>query len=214
MQRNKAINAFLLIWVLYTICLGAAVLSTEQLELHRIMHRCTSGSLDTFFSSITHVGDGLVPTILAVLILLLADVRSFLMIGLSTGLSAIVTQVLKHALSYDRPFMFRDELGDMHWVPGLDLHHHLSFPSGHTTAAFSMCFAMAVLLGRASWGYALAILAALLAYSRVYISQHFSEDILAGAAIGTLTGLAVYYWLYRSAFATRPWLNRRVYTPR
>jgi len=46
----------------------------------------------------------------------------------------------------------------------------------------------------------------------VYLSQHFTEDILVGAAIGTVTALVVYQWLYRSAFSERSFLDRRLFT--
>lgn len=212
MHGAKGINPFLFIWGGYTVLLGVAVLCTEQLELHRAMHGFAGPALDGFFSWFTHVGDGWVPTALALSILFIRDLRSFMMMALSCGLSALVTQSLKHTVDHDRPFMFKDQLGDMHWVEGLELHHHLSFPSGHATAAFSMCFALAVLVDKRAWGYAFGLLAILLAFSRVYLSQHFSEDILVGGAIGTLTTVLVYHWLYRSPFSQRTWLDRKLLT--
>lgn len=203
---------FLYIWGLYTLALGVLVLRTEKLELHRAMHPVSSPFLDRSMALFTHLADGMVPTAVALMMLLIRDLRSFLMIGLSCGGSAIIVQVLKRSFSHDRPSMYRAELGDMHWVSGIDLHHHLSFPSGHATAAFSMCLALAVLSRRRAWGYALGSLAAILAYTRVYLSQHFTEDILVGAAIGTVTALVVYQWLYRSAFSERSFLDRRLFT--
>jgi len=210
--KQKSINPFLFIWGVYTLVLGIAVVCTDKLDLHRAMHLYTSPLLDRIMSGLTHVADGLVPTAVALVMLAFRDLRAFLMVGLSCGGSAIIVQILKRTFVHDRPFMYKAELGDMHWVEGIDLHHHLSFPSGHATAAFSMCFALAVLAGRRLWGYLLGLLAVALAYTRVYISQHFTEDILAGAAIGTLTTLAVYHWLYHSHFAGRAWLDRRLLT--
>lgn len=214
MQRTLAVRAFLFVWLAFTACLLIAVLRTDQLALHRTMHPFHSVGMDAFFARFTHLADGWVPTALALALLVIKDVRSFLMMGLSCGLSAIVTQILKHWLDRDRPSMFSEELGDLHWVPGIELHHHLSFPSGHTTAAFSMCLALAVLIGGRVWGALLAVLAVLLAYSRVYLSQHFTEDILAGAAIGTLTAWGIHEWLYRSTFSQRPWLDRGLFRQR
>ena len=54
----------------------------------------------------------------------------------------------------------------------------------------------------------LALLAGLLAFTRVYLSQHFTEDALCGACIGTITAWAAYRWLYISRFSSRSWLNR------
>lgn len=209
MQRSAAVNAFLLIWVVYTLVLATAVAFTDQMALHLLMHPFHSIGVDHFFSVLTHVADGWVPTALSLLLLLVKDVRSFLMMGLSCGLSAIVVQILKHVLAHDRPSMFKEELIGLHWVEGLELHHHLSFPSGHSTAAFSMCFAAVVLIGGRVSGLVLGCVAAVLAYSRVYLSQHFTEDILAGAGIGTITGWLVYRMLYHGAFASKEWLSKK-----
>ncbi|MGV3637204.1 MAG: phosphatase PAP2 family protein [Flavobacteriales bacterium] len=207
MQDKKAINPFLLIWAVFSLLLGIAVIATDQLALHRAMHPFASGSLDLFFRWFTHVGDGLVPTALALGLLIFKDARAFLMMGLSCGLSAIVAQVLKRYFAHDRPFMYKGDLGDLHWVDGLELHHHLSFPSGHATAAFSMCYALAVLVNRRNWSLLFALVAGALAYSRVYLSQHFTEDILLGAGIGTGTAMAVHHWLYSTPFKDAPWLR-------
>lgn len=212
MQDKKAINPFLLIWAVFSLLLGIAVIATDQLALHRAMHPFSSGGWDLFFRLFTHLGDGFVPTALALSLLVFSDVRSFLLMALSCGLSAIVAQVLKRYFDHDRPFMYKLELGDMPWVEGLELHHHLSFPSGHATAAFSMCFSLAVLTNRRSWSIIFALMACALAYSRVYLSQHFTEDVLFGAGIGTITALLVHRWLYTAPFSERPWLKRRLFS--
>ena len=190
MQDKRIIRWFIGIWLLVSVPAMVAILFTEKLDLHRAMHPFHTEGTDLFFRLITHVGDGLVPTGLSLLILAFRDVRSFLLMGLGCGLSALVVQFLKRLpfAMEDRPFMFKDQLGDLHWVPGLELHHHFSFPSGHATAVFSMCFALAVLVHRPMWSVAFAMLALLVAYSRVYLSQHFTEDIFVGAALGTRVG--------------------------
>ncbi|MBK7084793.1 MAG: phosphatase PAP2 family protein [Flavobacteriales bacterium] len=98
---------------------------------------------------------------------------------------------------------------DLYLVDGVTMHHHFSFPSGHATAAFSMCLALAVIDGQRRTGWAWALLACILAFSRVYLSQHFTEDVLAGALVGTGTAVVVYHPLFRASFSHRPWLDRR-----
>lgn len=211
MRDTRSIAAFFLVsWLLMEL-LALSVLAThERLALHAAMNCCHADWLDAFFKVFTHVADGLVPTFLA-LYLLLRDWRSFMMMGLSCGLSAIAVQVLKRNwfADEDRPSMFADQLGPMDWVSGIDLHQHFSFPSGHSTAAFAMCFSLAVIFGRKAWsGALLAVVAGLLAYSRIYLSQHFLRDAAAGSALGLAVALAVWWWLYRSDFSGRPWLVR------
>lgn len=64
-----------------------------------------------------------------------------------------------------------------------------SFPSGHTMSSF----AAAVIIYNANkkMGVASLILAALIAFSRLYLYVHFPSDILAGMVIGTAISFTV-----------------------
>lgn len=203
---------FTIAWAVMAAIVSVIVLATDKLVLHATINGAHAPVTDLFFSYATHFADGLVPTAIALAFLIFCDLRSFMMVGLSAGLSAIVVQLAKHNVfaDSDRPYMFKDRLGEMDWVAGIEMNHYFSFPSGHSTAAFSTCFALAVIIGRQRWALAFALIAATLAFSRVYLSQHFTEDILAGSLLGTVTGLLVYWWLYRSSFSRRSWLDRRI----
>ncbi|MEO8590528.1 MAG: phosphatase PAP2 family protein [Flavobacteriales bacterium] len=207
-----SVRVFTLAWMVMALAVLLVVLNTEKLSLHAAINCCHTHGADLFFTHATKLADGLVPTALALALLLFRDLRSFLMMGLSAGLSAIVVQLLKHNVfpDSDRPFMFKEQLGVMDWVEGIDMNHYFSFPSGHSTAAFSMCIALAVVIGKRRWAVPLALCAALLAFSRVYLSQHFTEDVLAGSLLGTATGVAVHWWLYLSTFSRRAWLDKRI----
>lgn len=210
-DSRSIVRSFVISWLVLAAIALVLVLLTDKLALHASINSSHAPWAVGFFRYFTHLGDGLVPTVLALLLLFLKDLRSFMMMGLSCGLSAIAVQVLKRTVfaDHDRPGMFRDMLVDMDWVPGIEQMNHFSFPSGHATCAFAMCLAAAVILGRRRLAIPLLVLAALLAFSRVYLSQHFTEDVLAGSALGTLTAIGVHHWLYRSRFAAKPWLARR-----
>jgi membrane-associated phospholipid phosphatase len=104
--------------------------------------------------------------------------------------------------------MHLDQMPGLHIVAGVDFHSHFSFPSGHSAAAFSMCLALAVIIGRFATAMVLALTASLLAFSRVYLSQHFTEDIVAGALVGSVAAAAIYYLLYQSPLSQRAALDR------
>lgn len=64
----------------------------------------------------------------------------------------------------------------------------LLFPSGHSVAGFTA--AVIIFRHNRRWGIPALILAALIAFSRLYLYVHFPTDVLAGILIGILTGIA------------------------
>jgi undecaprenyl-diphosphatase len=75
-----------------------------------------------------------------------------------------------------------------------------SFPSGHAMSAFAVATTLAALAPRTR--LPVLALAALIAFSRVYLGVHFWLDVLAGAALGAAVGLAV-AWAVRRPAASR-----------
>jgi membrane-associated phospholipid phosphatase len=64
---------------------------------------------------------------------------------------------------------------------------HSSFPSGHAATSFAGALVLAYLFRRAlPW---LVVLAAGIAFSRVYVGVHYPLDVLAGAALGSVSAL-------------------------
>lgn len=106
----------------------------------------------------------------------------------SVIINGIATGLLKFSLGRARPYM---ELGNTHFEPFNTNDDYMSFPSGHT----SMAFAMATILAHrskntfASIGYYL--IASSTGMARIYFDKHWLSDVLSGAAIGTISALAV-----------------------
>ena len=70
-----------------------------------------------------------------------------------------------------------------------------SFPSGHTSMAFTVVSGL-FLMKKKNLGIAALILACLIAFSRMYLYVHYPTDVLAGLIIGLFSGYAGYR-LYR-----------------
>ncbi len=76
---------------------------------------------------------------------------------------------------------------DLHFVEGVELHKMMSFPSGHTTSIFALMTFFAIITKNKNWSVVYLLIACLGAYSRMYLSQHFLEDLLAGSFIGLVS---------------------------
>lgn len=76
-----------------------------------------------------------------------------------------------------------------------------SFPSGHTSTAFTTSLLLAYVL-RGKWAsFVFPLVAFLVGYSRVYLAQHFVTDVAAGTIVGIISSysaLLAYEWLRRN----------------
>jgi membrane-associated phospholipid phosphatase len=68
----------------------------------------------------------------------------------------------------------------------------LAFPSGHATCAFA--FSSVVMMEHSlPWGIAANTMAAFVGFSRMNDNAHYLHDVIAGATIGTMYGVGIYY---------------------
>jgi undecaprenyl-diphosphatase len=73
--------------------------------------------------------------------------------------------------------------------PPIPMPDNPSFPSGHASSAFAAAAALAVFAPR--WlGAAFLAVAALIGVSRTELGVHYATDVIAGAILGVLIGLA------------------------
>lgn len=118
-------------------------------------------------------------------------------------LSGAITGATKMIAGRARPY--KDTANSLNFGLLRGLHggtDYQSFPSGHTTAAFA--FASIVSAETAHWwpgskwpiGTIMYGSAALTGMSRIYNQFHWGSDVVAGAAIGTLTGIKVYRYTH------------------
>ena len=116
---------------------------------------------------------------------------------IGTGLFA---QILKRLFFSHmvRPVKFFDGMYQLHLVPGVQMYSGHSFPSGHATSAFALFLCLAIIADRKYWSFLFSIIAILVAYSRVYLSQHFLLDVYFGSIIGTAGALILNRYIYHS----------------
>lgn len=104
----------------------------------------------------------------------------------------VVTILMAESISgalkqvFDRP---RPPLVDPDPAPLVEPLGSGSFPSGHATVSFACATVIALALPRLTpWVFALA---ALIAFSRVYVGVHYPADVVAGAILGIAVGFAI-----------------------
>lgn len=190
-------HRFLLITYFQFLVLGVLFLSFHNnLEISLFINRMNSPYLDFFFKYWTYFGSfALIGPI--ILFQCFVRYRYALITAVSSLLGFLLVQIAKRFIWYDapRPKVFFDGLPDIHYVAGVQLHSTHSFPSGHTTGAFALFIALALLSKRPVWQMLFLVAALLVGYSRLYLGQHFAIDVLVGSAIGTVSALASYLFL-------------------
>jgi len=98
------------------------------------------------------------------------DWRGAGQLGLGLGATIVTTEGLKRLVGSERPNMRDDR----------------SFPSGHTSISFSAASHLHARHGW-EWGAPALVTAALVGWTRVEAREHRWEDVIAGAALGTLS---------------------------
>lgn len=143
----------------------------------------------------TYLGDGLF-IVFASLLLSFYNKKLGVASTIAYTISSLVVQGLKHLVFDDRnrPSMFLD-MSQVHVVPGVEIHHYNSFPSGHSAAAFAFFTILALFYQKPPFQILCLLLAIFTAYTRIYLLQHFLQDTLVGSVIGVATSVLVYYWL-------------------
>ena len=106
-----------------------------------------------------------------------------------------------------RPVKFLDGIYDLYLIEGVQMRSYFSFPSGHAATAFGLFLCLAVIARSNLVKFSCFLLAFLTAFSRVYLSQHFLEDIYFGSLIGVLFALLFYRILFSSG---KKWLDHHI----
>jgi undecaprenyl-diphosphatase len=129
---------------------------------------------------LTKIGShGLVWVLLAIVVTIVQRSRTpLLLTGLAVLAADGLASLIKVAVGSKRP----EEPDALIVIP-----HSHSFPSGHTATAFAAATVLSFCSPRLA--PALFVLAAAIAYSRMYVGVHFPLDVAGGIAIGVATAL-------------------------
>ena len=150
---------------------------------------------DILMPYVTMLGEGLTIIILS-LIIALYNYRKGYLLFTSYAVTSLLAQLIKHIVKAPRPKLyFADQLDRIYFVKGVEIFSTNSFPSGHTVTAFSAGVALTYLVKNKYWGAIFLIIAVAIGYSRMYLSEHFFEDVTSGSALGVVVTVI---WIYFS----------------
>ena len=125
--------------------------------------------------------------------------RTSLLAAESLAISGLFSELLKMASQRPRPQT--GESSSKWYGPRLKS-EGMSFPSGHTTAAFSLASVIAEEYGTNPYVPPLVYgLASLTAFARVYDNKHWASDVFFGGAIGYFVGKTVVRYHTQSSSA-------------
>jgi membrane-associated phospholipid phosphatase len=169
-------------------------------ELTYMINATHTPLLNFVFKYITHAGDGVFAIALALYWMIAINKREGYYLFIIYGISSLITQFLKRVIFADafRPIKVLDP-EKIKLIEGITNNYNHSFPSGHATSIFAVAIAFALLINKPKASIMFISIAALVAYSRVYLLQHFATDIIAGAFIGSITAIFVFIVMRKTA---------------
>lgn len=185
---------FLILSLIFWVVLLVMVVDLPKAKLHLLLNTYHNHILDFIFVNLTQIG-GALPFIVGGC-LLFYRFSDALLVLIPQILISLPLYVLKQLLDEPRPVIYFQKLHLMFpHVDGVSLCVTNSFPSGHTTAAFAMFLSLAMIVKNKVWLRVLFFMLAVgVAYSRVYLSQHFAGDVLGGSVIGVLFTMGYVYF--------------------
>ena len=164
------------------------ILFQDKIDFQKKINQMGNPVLDLVMRNLTYAGDGLF-AVLVFIVLLFIRIKTGLIALISFALTAGIVQLLKHTVfdTMKRPYYFLQSEVNFRIIEDLTYHSSNSFPSGHSASIFAICTVIAYQYkSKLSIQLILVVIAVLVALTRVYLCQHFLQDIIAGSLIGTL----------------------------
>lgn len=177
---------------------GSYIMEIQILHWFETLHNPITNPI---FYVITTLGNaGWFWIVLAVLMLTVLP-KKYKKAGLTMAIALILSLIfcngiMKHLWARPRAFwvvgqnfVVGNEFENLYGI--FNSIHDYSFPSGHSSASFAA--AVSIFMWRKKEGSAALVLAALIAFSRLYFTVHYPTDVLVGTITGALYGVAAYF---------------------
>ncbi len=190
------------------------VLTLPQGEVLLWINQQNNAFLDVFFKYATMLGEEWMYLLLIVALCFIRYLYA-LFIPVLGALVAGTSFGLKTFFGHPRPEVFYRNIEEiynqLHFVPGVDIYSgYNSFPSGHTMSGFALFGYFAFCLPKAWQKIVCFILAFLVGFSRMYLFQHFLQDVLFGAFVGVFLATVVFLITEKFNGHLELWYNKKI----
>ena len=167
---------------------------------------------DPVFVLFTDLGNGLTTLLVCFLLLFVSYGRALIFLIL-TNIAGLFAQIFKWLIDSPRPFIYFSHHNPLlHFVQGIQIFRDHSFPSGHTTTAFSMAVLLVLFSKKKQFTFIYLLLAIGVAWSRIYLGEHFFADVVGGSILGTITSLIGFYLINRTKIPEGQWYNCNIFS--
>lgn len=170
-------------------------LSKGKSESFLVLNAFHTDWLDTFFIYYTELGNGLTMVLLSFFFFFVLKERKLALVFLiAYAFTGILAQLIKPLAESPRPLVYYAPEWLPFFIRGVIHTGNSSFPSGHTVSIFAAATVLALHYRSAVLEILFLVLAVTVGFSRVYLSQHFLADVLAGSFIGVAGAMLCVYW--------------------
>jgi membrane-associated phospholipid phosphatase len=191
-------KTFFILYLLFLIGGMILMFTVSQKNIFLWINRHYDLFFDDFFEIYTNAGNGFFAIFIGIVLILFFNIRFGLAVLASFAMEGIIVQVFKQLIYTDRPRPWAEygQEFQLHLVKNFIPYTNNSFPSGHTATAFCLAAIFILLRPGKLLSWIVFILALLVAYSRIYLSQHYFIDIYVGSLIGVSSAMIIYYYFY------------------
>jgi membrane-associated phospholipid phosphatase len=196
-------SAFFIPYIIFLLAGGFILSLWNKPDIHLFINKYHSPAFDYFFKYWTLIGLG---WLIIPVVLLLSFLRfRYVIISIAAFiLTFIINDTIKQILGAPRPAELFSQLHlPLYLVPGVIAYHWNSFPSGHSAVAFCLFCILALSTKYNLIKFICFIIAFLVAYSRMYLSEHFLIDVYIASIIGVTSALVTF-----SIAMKLEWLNK------